>query len=81
MARWCRRRCWPRRKSERATRGTTIEVLDLRTLSPYDWEAIRASVEKTSRVMVAHEDRLSFGYGAEIAARIADELFTIWMRR
>ena len=56
--------------------GKTIEILDLRTLSPYDWNAIRASVEKTSRVVVAHEDTMSFGYGAEIAARIADELFT-----
>jgi 2-oxoisovalerate dehydrogenase E1 component len=53
----------------------TIEVIDLRTLSPYDWETIRASVEKTSRVMIAHEDCLSWGYGAEIAARIASELF------
>lgn len=53
----------------------TVEVIDLRTLSPYDWEAIRASVEKTNRVMVAHEDCLSWGYGAEIAARIANELF------
>ncbi len=55
--------------------GATVEVIDLRTLSPYDWNAIRSSVEKTSRVIVAHEDTLSFGYGAEIAARIADELF------
>src|SRR5271166_828392 len=53
----------------------TVEVIDLRTLSPYDWEAIRASVEKTNRVMIAHEDCLSWGYGAEIAARIANELF------
>jgi 2-oxoisovalerate dehydrogenase E1 component len=53
----------------------TIEVLDLRTLSPYDWEAIKTSVEKTSRVMIAHEDCISWGYGAELAARIADEMF------
>jgi 2-oxoisovalerate dehydrogenase E1 component len=53
----------------------TLEVLDLRTLAPYDWEAIRRSVEKTNRVMIVHEDTLSFGYGAEIAARVAGELF------
>ncbi len=56
-------------------KGIDVEVLDLRTLSPYDWEAIATSVRKTSRVIVAHEDMLSWGYGAEIAARIADELF------
>ena len=54
----------------------SIEVIDLRTLAPYDWAAIKTSVEKTNRVMVAHEDVLSFGFGAEIAARIANELFT-----
>lgn len=54
----------------------TVEVIDLRTLSPYDWEAIRTSVTKTSRVMVVHEDCLSWGYGAEISARIASELFS-----
>ncbi len=53
----------------------SVEVIDLRTLAPYDWEAIRTSVEKTNRVMVAHEDVLSLGYGAELAARIANELF------
>jgi 2-oxoisovalerate dehydrogenase E1 component len=55
--------------------GIEVEVIDLRTLSPYDWEAIATSIKKTSRVIVAHEDMISWGYGAEIAARIADELF------
>jgi 2-oxoisovalerate dehydrogenase E1 component len=55
--------------------GIDVELIDLRTLNPYDWEAIAASVRKTSRVIVAHEDMQSWGYGAEIAARIADELF------
>ncbi len=53
----------------------SVEVIDLRSLSPYDWSAIKDSVKKTNRVIVAHEDALSFGYGAEIAARIAAELF------
>lgn len=55
--------------------GISVEIIDLRTLVPYDWEAIAESVKKTSRVIVAHEDPMSFGYGAEIAARISDELF------
>jgi len=53
----------------------SVELIDLRTLSPYDWEAIANSVRKTNRVIVAHEDTMSWGYGAEIAARIAGELF------
>jgi len=55
--------------------GIQPEILDLRSLNPYDWELISASVKKTNRVLVLHEDCLSWGYGAEIAARIADELF------
>ena len=55
--------------------GVRAEILDLRSLQPYDWELIAASVKKTNRVLVLYEDNLSFGYGAEIAARIADELF------
>ena len=55
--------------------GIKAELIDLRTLSPFDWETIAASVEKTSRAIVAYEDTLSWGYGAEIAARIADRLF------
>ncbi len=55
--------------------GITVELIDLRTLVPYDWEAIAESVKKTSRVIVAHEDPISYGYGAELAARISDELF------
>jgi 2-oxoisovalerate dehydrogenase E1 component len=55
--------------------GVDVELIDLRSLTPYDWEAIAESVKKTNRVIVAHEDMLSWGYGAEIAARIGDELF------
>ncbi len=55
--------------------GISVELIDLRSLVPYDWERIAESVKKTSRVIVAHEDPISYGYGAEIAARISDELF------
>ena len=55
--------------------GVSVEVIDLRSLSPVDWEAITASVTKTNKVLVAYEDAQSWGYGAEIAARIADECF------
>jgi len=60
---------------EAEKQGISVEIIDLRTVSPYDWEAIAESVKKTSRVIVAHEDSLSWGYGAEIAARISNELF------
>ncbi len=55
--------------------GVSVEIIDLRSLSPYDWDAITATVRKNHRVIVAYEDMLSWGFGAEIAARIADELF------
>jgi 2-oxoisovalerate dehydrogenase E1 component len=55
--------------------GVSVEIIDLRSLSPYDWEAIAATVRKNHRVIVAYEDMLSWGFGAEIAARIAEELF------
>ncbi|MDH5233554.1 MAG: dehydrogenase E1 component subunit alpha/beta [Gemmatimonadota bacterium] len=59
-------------------RGLSVEVIDLRTLSPWDKEAVYTSVKKTGRVIVAYEDSLSWGYGAEIAARIADDCFA-WL--
>jgi 2-oxoisovalerate dehydrogenase E1 component len=55
--------------------GIEAEVIDLRSLAPYDWATVAASVKKTHRALIVHEDCVSFGYGAEIAARIADELF------
>ena len=58
--------------------GINVEVIDLRSLSPWDREAVFTSVKKTSRVIVAYEDSLSWGYGAEIAAAIADECFA-WL--
>jgi len=58
--------------------GPSAEVIDLRSLNPVDWETIYASVRKTNRVIVAYEDSLSWGYGAEIAARIGDEAFA-WL--
>jgi 2-oxoisovalerate dehydrogenase E1 component len=61
--------------AELAREHVSVEIIDLRSLSPYDWDAIAATVCKTNRVIVAYEDMRSWGYGAEIAARIADELF------
>ena len=66
-------RCWP--PSRPARRRISVAVLDLRTIVPYDWDAIAAHVRRTNRVVVAHEDQLTCGFGAEIAARIAGELF------
>jgi 2-oxoisovalerate dehydrogenase E1 component len=55
--------------------GTSVRVIDLRTIMPYDWDTIAAAVQQTNRVIVAHEDQLTCGFGAEIAARISQELF------
>src|SRR5437879_2853414 len=55
--------------------GVSVEVIDLRSLSPVDWETIEPSITKTNKVIVAYEDAYSWGYGAEIAARIADQCF------
>jgi len=60
---------------ERRNPDWSVEVMDLRSLAPYDWRAICESVRKTSRALIVHEDVLSFGYGAELAARIGSELF------
>ena len=53
----------------------SVAVLDLRTINPYDWDAIATHVERTNRVVIAHEDQVMCGFGAELAARIAGELF------
>ena len=58
--------------------GLSVEVIDLRTLSPWDQETVYASTKKTGRVIVGYEDSVSWGYGAEIAARIADDCFA-WL--
>jgi 2-oxoisovalerate dehydrogenase E1 component len=55
--------------------GIETEVIDLRSLSPWDQDGVAASVRRTSKVLVAYEDNLAFGYGAEVAAWVADELF------
>ena len=55
--------------------GIAVMVVDLRTIAPYDWDGIARSVTATNRVVIAHEDQLTCGFGAELAARIADELF------
>jgi 2-oxoisovalerate dehydrogenase E1 component len=58
--------------------GPSVEVIDLRSLSPWDQNTVYESVKKTSRVIVLYEDSMSWGYGAEIAARIADDCFA-WL--
>jgi 2-oxoisovalerate dehydrogenase E1 component len=61
--------------TQASAQGIETEILDLRTIVPYDWETIAASVRKTGKALLVHEEARSFGAGAEIAARIGDELF------
>ncbi len=68
-------RAWQAAKGFTEQTGKSVEILDLRTLSPLDFDAIAKSVKKTSRVVVVYEDPISWGYGAEIAARIGSDLF------
>ncbi len=69
-------RAWQAARGFTEETGKSVEILDLRSLSPYDWDAIARSVKKTNRVVVLYEDSISWGYGAEIAARIGSELFS-----
>ena len=55
--------------------GISVMVVDLRTIMPYDWQTITEAVARTNRIVIAHEDQLTCGFGAELAARMADELF------
>jgi 2-oxoisovalerate dehydrogenase E1 component len=55
--------------------GISVRVLDLRTLIPYDWDTLAQAVRDTNRLVVAHEDQLTCGFGGELAARVAEELF------
>jgi 2-oxoisovalerate dehydrogenase E1 component len=55
--------------------GVSAKIVDLRSIAPFDWDGIAAAVKHTNRVVIAHEDQLTCGFGAELAARIADELF------
>jgi 2-oxoisovalerate dehydrogenase E1 component len=55
--------------------GVSVAVIDLRTIIPYDWETISAWTQNVNRVVIAHEDQLTCGFGAELAARISQELF------
>ena len=57
--------------------GKSVEVIDLRTIAPYDFEAIKVSLQKTHRLMIAHEDHRTLGFGGEIAARVNEECFEL----
>lgn len=60
-----------------ASQGVSAEVIDLRTLKPLDWPTIEASIRKTSRILIVHEDNEFCGFGAEVAAQVADKAFEL----
>jgi 2-oxoisovalerate dehydrogenase E1 component len=62
-------------KQVKKTKDCSVDLIDLRTLAPYDWEMIEASVKRTGRALIVHEESKAWGYGAEIASRISEELF------
>ncbi|MFW5966870.1 MAG: alpha-ketoacid dehydrogenase subunit alpha/beta [Persicimonas sp.] len=63
------------RRAAKKVEGASVEIIDLRTLNPYDWDAISHSIKKTNKALVVYEDGQSWGYGTEIATRIGDDLF------
>src|ERR1043166_4714306 len=62
-------------KNAEQQQGINAAVIDLRTLAPYDWDSVARSVRKTNKLIVAHEDSRTHGFGAELAARVSEELF------
>ena len=58
-----------------AKEGVSVDLYDLRSLAPYDWTSIAESVKRTGRCLIVHEESRAWGYGAEIAARVGEELF------
>jgi len=62
-------------KAATAFDGVDFDIVDLRTLMPLDFESITASVKRTGRVLILHEDTMNGGIGAELSARIAQDLF------